>query len=71
MTCNQLMVLLDIYRGSFPQSVCGTLREDLEFLRYERLVVPQVVEGEDPALTKHGRAAVGAVLLLFTPRTHR
>lgn len=38
MTCNQLMVLLDVKRGFRSSIHCGTLYEDIKFLKDHGLI---------------------------------
>ena len=52
MSCNQLMVLLSLYRGTFE----GTLQQDLIFLRSNELI------NADNSLSKKGRLLIDMIL---------
>jgi hypothetical protein len=64
MTCNQLIVLMDVRRGFHAEGHCGTLPGDVKQLRWAGLV-----EGVDPLrLTKEGEEVCDAILQYATDR---
>lgn len=68
MTCNQLILLLRIYRGDVDTNDVGTHRQDAEHLLKRRLIEAapaDAPEGMAWTCTQHGDARVRAVLELI------
>lgn len=61
MTCNQLMVLLDIHRGTFQESRhMDTVTEDMRYLRYSGFITKPC--GDAVSCTDDGTDLVERVL---------
>jgi hypothetical protein len=66
MTCNRLMVLLAIYRGTDDQQEIGTYKDDLDILKYAGLICLNKGTGWDWNCTDKGRELVKNVFVLCT-----
>jgi len=62
LTVNQLILLLDIYRGYEAIRHPGTLRTDLRMLKRANLITDDIVE---PRLTLTGEAMIVRIQNLF------
>lgn len=64
MTCNQLMVLLDIHRGTFRESRhMGTVSKDILYLLRRGLITPGCLADEpEQVVTDDGVVLVATIL---------